>query len=445
MLAMSRLGAPYAGVATVAADFDRASLAEFAWGLFQRWQNFGGNSKEGWVLDALGLLGDDETVRRLTPLILAWPGEAGHAKAVTGVNVLAEIGTDVALMHLHGIAQRAKFRGLKTTAGEKMDEVAGALGLTGEQLADRLVPDFGLAADGSMRLDYGPRQFTVGFDEQLRPYVMDSSGKHLKALPKPGLKDDAELAPAASKAFAALKKDVRTVAADQLRRLERAMVTGRRWSGVDFRRLFVEHPLVWHIVRRLVWGVYDSSGALIGAIRVAEDRSFSTVEDDETKLADDAIVGVAHPLELDAALPDWAEVFADYEILQPFPQLSRPTFALTPEEAAAGRLLRFQGLTVPTGRVIGLERRGWKREEPQDAGHQGYIELSLATNRPVVISLDPGIAIGAIDIFPEQKLEEIFLSDGSDRWYRKDGRLPLSSLDRIAVSEVIRDLAAVTA
>jgi hypothetical protein len=100
---------------------------------------------------------------------------------------------------------------------------------------------------------------------------------------------------------------------------------------------------------------------------------------------------------------------------------------------------------VPTGRVIGLERRGWTREEPQDGGHQGYIELSLATNRAVVISLDPGIAIGAIDIFPEQKLAEIFLSDGSDPWYRKDGRLPLSSLDRIAVSEVIRDLAEVTA
>ncbi|MEV6636349.1 DUF4132 domain-containing protein [Actinoplanes sp. NPDC051470] len=444
MLAMSRLDDAYAGVEAVAADLDPASLAEFAWGVFQRWQNFGATSKENWVLDALGLVGDDETVRRLTPLILAWPGEGGHAKAVTGVSVLAAIGTDVALMHLHGIAQRAKFRGLKTAAGEKMDEVAAALGLTAEQLADRLVPDFGLAADGSMTLDYGSRRFTVGFDEQLRPYVADAAGKHLKALPKPGVKDDAELAPAAYKAFAALKKDVRTVAADQLRRLERAMVTGRRWSGGDFRRLFVEHPLVWHIVRRLVWGRYDGSGALIGAVRVAEDRSFSTVDDDQTELADDAIVGVVHPLELGDALAGWAEVFADYEILQPFPQLGRSTFALTPAEANAGRLSRFEGATVPTGKVIGLERRGWKREEPQDGGHQGYIELAMTSDRAVVVSLDPGIAIGAIDIFPEQKLDEIFLSDGSDRWYRRGGRLPLETLDRIAVSEVIRDLTEVT-
>ncbi|GAA2567510.1 hypothetical protein GCM10010435_46520 [Winogradskya consettensis] len=448
VLAMSRIDEPYAGLEIVKQACDPESFAEFGWGLFSRWQTSGAAAKENWVLDSLGLLGDDETVRRLSPLILTWPGEGGHAKAVTGLNVLAAIGSDVALMHLHGIAQRAKFKGLKTAAGQKMDEVAAALGLSAEQLADRLVPDLGLEPDGSMVLDYGARQFTVGFDEQLRPYVADSTGKRLKALPKPGARDDGELAPAAYKTFSALKKDVRTIAADQIRRLERAMVSGRRWTGAEFHQLFVEHPLVWHIVRRLVWGLYDESGTLTGAVRVAEDRTFSTVQDDETTLPDDAIVGVAHPLQLADGLPDWVEVFADYEILQPFPQLSRQTFALTPEEAATSRLTRFEGITVPTGRVIGLERRGWRRETPQDAGIQGRIELTVDAKREVVIELDPGIAIGAMDIFPEQKLDMVFLWDitNGSRWgNRGDGHLPLGSLDAVTISEVIRDLTEITA
>src|SRR5262249_49079825 len=116
VLALSRMDDPYAGLEVLKEGGVPGSLAEFAWQLFQRWRAAGADAKENWVLDALGLLGDDETVRRLTPLILAWPGEGGHARAVTGVGVLAAIGTDVALMHLHGIAQRAKFKGLKTAA-----------------------------------------------------------------------------------------------------------------------------------------------------------------------------------------------------------------------------------------------------------------------------------------------------------------------------------------
>ncbi|GAA2645640.1 DUF4132 domain-containing protein [Paractinoplanes durhamensis] len=446
VLALSKIDEPYGGVEIVKQACEPAGLAEFAWGVFQRWQSAGASAKEGWVLDALGLIGDDETVRRLTPLILAWPGEGGHTKAVTGVNVLAAIGSDVALMHLHGIAQRAKFKGLKAAANQKMDEVAAALGLSAEQLADRLVPDFGLDADGSLRLDYGPRQFVVGFDEQLRPYVTDAAGKHLKALPKPGARDDAALGDAASKQFAALKKDVRTVAADQIRRLERAMVTGRRWSGTEFRQLFVGHPLVWHIVRRLVWGVYDPAGTLVGAIRVAEDRTFTTADDEATTVPDDALVGVAHPLQLAGDLPTWSELFADYEILQPFPQLSRETFALTEQEATESHLHRFEGITLPTTKLLGLERRGWRRAEPLDGGVQGAMELELGPRVELAVELDPGIIVGMPTEFPEQKITEIILHDGSvSGWSRgSHGKIQLGKLDPVAASEIIRDLTDIT-
>src|SRR5690606_6249017 len=161
-------------------------LAEWGWSLFLAWRVAGLPAKEGWVLDAQGMIGNDETVRRLAPIIRAWPGEGGHARAVRGLDVLAAIGTDVALMHLHGIAQKAGRRRLRSRAGGKIAEVAASLALPAEQLADRLVPDLGLEADGRTGLDYGRRRFVVGFDEQLRPYVADEDGTRRKDLPKPG-------------------------------------------------------------------------------------------------------------------------------------------------------------------------------------------------------------------------------------------------------------------
>ncbi|MEN3540302.1 DUF4132 domain-containing protein [Microbispora sp. ZYX-F-249] len=423
MLAISRPGEPYAGLALVKEACDARSLADFVWSLFQRWQTAGYPSKESWVMDALGLLGDDETVRRLTPLIRAWPGEGGHARAVAGLDLLAGIGSEVALMHLHGIAEKVKFSGLKNRARQKMDEVAADLGLTPQELADRLVPDFGLSAEGSLTLDYGRRRFVVGFDEQLKPYVADAAGKRLKNLPKPGANDDPDLAPAAYQRFAGLKKDVRAVAADNIHRLEQAMMNRRRWSGADFRRLLVGHPLLWHIVRRLVWGLYDPSGRLVGALRVAEDRSFADVEDDTLTLPDDAVVGVAHPLELGEDLAAWAEVFADYEILQPFPQLGRETYG--PDETL---LAEIHSAKIPTVKIIGLERRGWRRGYPQDAGLQFWIERDVPGGQIITIGISPGIAIGHLDFADEQTLEGIAL----------DG------LDPVTVSEILRDLREIT-
>ncbi|WNV84677.1 DUF4132 domain-containing protein [Umezawaea sp. Da 62-37] len=437
MLAMSKPDDVYAGVDVVRELCDPGSLARFAWAVFEAWRADGTPPKDGWVLPAQGLLGDDGTVRALTPVIRAWPGEGGHSKAVVGLGVLAAIGSDVALLHLNTIAQKAQFSGLKSRARQMINAVAAKLGLTGEQLADRLVPDFGLDDAATLVVDYGPRKFVVGFDEQLKPYVVDGDGKRRKDLPKPGAKDDQELAPSEHKRFAALKKDVRTVAADQIRRFEAAMVARRRWSAEEFRTLFAGHPLLWHVVRRLVWITQDGVG-----FRLAEDRTLADVDDDAVVLAEDAVVGLAHPLDLGDALDAWAEVFADYEILQPFPQLGRPVHAFTDAERAAKTLTRFEGVEVPVGKLLGLTNRGWRRGEPQDAGVECWITRPVPGGT-LVVNLDPGIAVGVVTMFEEQRLTNVWLNDRGGDW-RPRGSRTFGELDPITASEVLADLSSLT-
>ncbi|MFH8934761.1 DUF4132 domain-containing protein [Streptomyces griseosporeus] len=444
VLALSKPGDVYPGLEVLTAHCTADSLAAFAWGLFEQWRLVGMPPKESWALHALGWLGDDDTVRRLTPVLRAWPGEGAHHRAVEGLAVLAEIGTEVALTHLHGISQRVPFKALKQRAREKIAEVAEGLGLTGEQLGDRLVPDLGLDADGSTVIDYGPRQFTVGFDEQLRPCVRDADGRQRKALPAPGAKDDPELAPAERKRFAALKKDVRAVGAEQVRRLEAAMVAQRSWTVREFQELFVAHPLVGHLVRRLVW--LAEGGGVVTAFRVTEDRTFAGADDGELTLPEDVRVRVAHPLHLGGDLPAWSAVFAGQGILQPFPQLGRPVHRLTGEEAAGHRLTRFEGASVPVGKLLGLTRRGWERGEPQDAGVERWFHRRVDDDRHVVIGLDEGIAVGALDVFPDQTFAQVWLDSApGDYWPSRGYPLRFGDLDPVVASEILADLTEVTA
>ncbi|GIE28122.1 hypothetical protein Ait01nite_011670 [Actinoplanes italicus] len=445
MLMISRFDEPYAGLGPVRRAVDAAGLAEFGWALFEMWQATGGIAKDGWVLDAVALTGDDETVRRITPLITSWPTEGWTAKAVTALSVLVGIGTDEAFLHLHRISQRAKSGPLRKAAAARLTDIAESLGLTADQLADRLVPDFGLDADGSLRLDFGARQFMVGFDEQLRPFVTDGGGRRVKALPKPGARDDAELGEAAYQRFSALKRGVRKVAVEQVRRLEQAMVAGRRWTPAEFRRLFVEHPLMWHIGRRLVWVRHDESGAVAGTLRIAEDRSFADADDEPVEIGADETLGVAHPLQMADDLARWAGVFGDYEILQPFPQLGRPVYAFSDPERTAGRIERFEGVTVATTKVLTLDRRGWRRQEAVKAGIQPGFDRVIDAGQVLTVHLDPGI-VGQVGFDPQQKLVAVFLHDGSaSAWSLTEAdTLPLSSLDPIIASEILRDLTDVT-
>ncbi|MCQ4164040.1 DUF4132 domain-containing protein [Tahibacter harae] len=439
----------YAGIGQVAEACTRESLADFAWDLFNAWLGAGSPSKEGWALNALGWFGNDDTARRLTPLIRAWPGEAAHARAVAGLDVLAAIGSDVALMLLNGIAQKVKFKGLQDKAREKIDAIAQARGLSAEELEDRLAPDLGLDESGILILDFGPRQFRVGFDEALKPYVSDADGARLADLPKPRKTDDAALSAAAVERFKALKKDARTIAQQQVQRLEVAMCTRRRWSEDVFRQFLAGHPLLRHLVQRLVWGVYEMDsaedshgGRLLHCFRVAEDGSFSDAEDNPLQLGLDETrrIGLPHALELPAdQAAAFGQLFADYELLQPFAQLGRDSHALTPEELGQRKLERWLDRVVPTGRVLGLVNKGWRRGQAQDGGCIWYFTKPLKGDRVIELQLDPGIIVGLVGEYAEQKLRQIQVGKPS-AWGDMQDPLPLSELDAIAASELVRDM-----
>ena len=89
LLTVSEFDDVHPGVEAVREACDPASLAAFAWKIFElsglRERGGGrGLENEGWVMAALGLLGDDATARDLTPLIRKWPGMNGNRMAVAG-------------------------------------------------------------------------------------------------------------------------------------------------------------------------------------------------------------------------------------------------------------------------------------------------------------------------------------------------------------------------
>ncbi len=437
MLSFPREATLYPGITQVIEACTPQSLADFAWDLFLSWVSASGSAKDNWAFTALGILGNDDTARKLTPLIRAWPGESQHKRATVGLDILAAIGSDIALMQLNGIAQKLKFKALQDQARTKIAQIAESRELTVAELEDRLAPDLGLDENGSLLLDFGPRQFTVSFDESLKPYVRDASGSRLKDLPKPNKSDDETLAEEAVNRYKLLKKDVRTVAAQQISRLEAAMCQRRRWTAEQFRLFLVEHPLVRHITQRLMWGIYDADNQLISCFRVAEDGSFSNGQDNPLTLAQGNI-GIPHVLEIPTMqAAEFAQLFSDYELLPPFRQLDRPWSELSDSEKSSGDLQRWAGRQAASGRVAGLMNKGWQRGDVLDGG--GYYSFYKAVDGGYVeLSVTPGFCVGlpVTEISDSQTIDHIHL-------YKQTSHksiYPFSVLDDITASELINDI-----
>ena len=238
------------------------------------------------------------------------------------------------------------------------------------------------------------------------------------------------------------------------------MCARRRWDAAVFAQFIANHPLLRHLVRRLVWGVYLMSvevrgdgedretvvagygGDLHSCFRVSEDGEYTSAQDDPFALPEGAHykIGLPHALELPAeAAAEFGQLLADYELLQPFAQLGRDTYTLSAEEAAGTKLTRWKDLKVPTGKVLGLVNIGWCRGPTQDGGWIWSVDKPANNGRALELRMEPGIIIGMVGEHPEQTLGEVTLGDAA-RWGGIENPASFAALDPIAASELIRDM-----
>jgi len=460
-LQQSQFDRPHPLVTQLKNQAKRESLDVFAWCLFEFWLSEGAPAKDKWALMAVGLLGSDTSALKLAPLIRVWPGENQHQRAVLGLQCLQAIGTDTALMQINGIAQKLKFKALKAEAQNCIERIAQSQGLSREQLEDRIVPDSDLDEKGSRVFDFGSRQFRFVLGLEMKPMLKDEAGKLKKDLPKPGAKDDADKATLAIADWKLLKKQIAEVVKIQAVRLEQVMVSGRRWSYDEFENLLVRHPLMTNLVRLLIWGGYNCEGQLIRTFRVTEDKNYANADDETIELEGIAEVGIIHPLHLlQTERSLWGELFSDYEIVPPFPQLGRTLYSLNPEETTAKEITRFKDIKIPAISLTGtLEKLGWVRSALCDHGcfYEHLKPFYSANVTAVVGEYDGGIPTGMIGDWDYPAITQCFFIPGIHtadsfghpiHWYtlwHPLERMPLSEVDPVLISEVISDLSAVAA
>lgn len=352
----------------IASKIDPYDLNDFTVEVFRRWASKGATAKTKWVMWFCGVHGGHDMIETLMKYIKDWSENSRGAIASEAVWAMAINGSPEALINVDGMARKFKHKQVRSNANDALDKVAELLGITKEELADRIVPDMGFDDKMCRVFDYGKRQFNVYLTPTLEIEIYNGD-KKVKNMPKVGVNDDKEIAEKSYNDFKVMKKQIKTVVENQKQRLEYVLMCDRKWTCENWKNLFVKNPVMHCFAIGLIWGIYDNSG-LIESFRYMDDGSFTNINEDEFELPENASIGLVHPIELsDEQKASWAEQLSDYEIIQPFNQLGRLCFKPTDEELNKDEITRFDGVEVGNYTLRGkLTKQGWDTGTPMDAG-----------------------------------------------------------------------------
>ncbi len=323
----------YAGVDTperseqadrLAQELNQDELQRFVGEVFLAWIDSGAEAKKKWVLYFCAIHGGSDMLDGLLHYIKEWAENSRGAIAADAVKAMALNGSSQALMSIDNLAHKCKFKQVKNAAVQALDSAAESLGITSDELGDRIIPHLGFGQNMERIFDYGTRQFKVYLTPTLELEVYDENDKKLKSLPAPAKKDTDEVAKKSNNEFKQMKKQLKSIVALQKTRLETALLADRRWSVNAWTNLFVKNPIMHSFAIGLIWAAYEND-TLVQTFRYMEDGTFNTVDEDEYTLPENCTVGLVHPIDLDKdMLHTWKEQLSDYEIIQPIAQLERP-------------------------------------------------------------------------------------------------------------------------
>jgi len=437
---------PYPAVETVAAACDSDSLARFSLALAERYGLTG----------QLARFGGTEAAELLEAKIKQ-SGARYLAQSAFALETLAAFPADIAFPVLYRIARGKLHQSVRDLAAVKAADVAARAGHDVEPLADAIAPTLGLDDPTALTLDFGPRAFHVKADDRLKLRIADDTGKLRARLPRPGTRDDTATADASIARYRKLTKDLTAELAFQSDRLKDAMLTSRVWAAAEFAHLSA-HPVLASLARGLLWIGETPQGPQ--GFRLAEDGSFADVDDKPLHLADGGRVRLAHPVLLGPDLPLWTEVFADYEILQPFDQLARPALTLTEEEARTGVLDRFTGATAAFGALnehLDWKRLHWGDARPQHATYEfthlfarelpraalNAESAAVVTDAHLLAEIDPSTDYREPDPEGRHRILWIWFSPTKNR-RRGVPTLRGDALDPVLVAEILAGLGRAT-
>ena len=412
-------------------DFKKTE--KFALALVKAYEESNADSKYKYYLVMAGLIGKDAILTKLNTVFKSTVTNKRYRMAGMIVGAIAMVGSDKALRIVDMIAR--KFANKRPQIGkgakEALDAAANELGITMDQLGDRIIPDFGFE-DHYYSFDAGGDDYRAFINKEFKLNYFNEDNKLRKSMPKEISKEDkAELK--------AIEKELKVIVKAQQGRLEGYLATERSWEVEEWMEYYLSNPVMLIYVQKLIWGVYDEEHNLTQVFYCDDDLELYDVDDEEVDIEEGTYIKIVHPLHMsDYLLSKWKDKVYDMEMNFEFEVINRVVTHIPEEEyeGSVSKILFDQEIPKGADYVAGfLVKRGWVKSTG-DGGYLQFNKVSEAAKVNVYANIE-GPAAYYQGGTTQAKVYELNFSEHGTRQ-----RKLLSDVPKVFYSEVVADLKA---
>ncbi|WP_440081600.1 DUF4132 domain-containing protein [Streptosporangium sp. LJ11] len=253
---------------------------------------------------------------------------------------------------------KVRKRSILAKVTRTLDAVAEQAGLSREQLLDRTVPTFGLDPDGVREEKAGEHVLRLALDEAGTPLLtfLDPAGKPAKSAPKAIRESNGGLLTE----FRNTLKEIRKTLSSERHRVERALAEDRLWRWSQVEEFFLDHPVTGVHGRRLIWQILQGPAGI--PVRTDDGWELTDPIGRRIQPRADTPMRLWHPIgETVEEIRGRRDHLLEIGLRQPFKQVFREVYLLTPAEERSGTLSnRFTGHRLRYGQAKALlSERGW--------------------------------------------------------------------------------------
>lgn len=272
---------------------------------------------------------------------------------------LANQSSKAALAQISRIKSRAKHASTRSTLEKALNLASEKTGMSAADLEELGVPTDGFQNVGECRVTFDEGTALLQITDRLGVELswLDRDGKSRKSIPT-------AISARAPTEIASLKRnerELKKLLPAHRDRLERLFLAQRAWPFAEFRKRYLDHPVIGSLARRIIWSFALGTGRASGiwhrdGLVDSDGRSIEG-------LADDTQVTIWHPQDASTGqVLAWREWLEEHEVRQPFKQAHREVYILTDaERETATYSNRFAAHVIRQHQFSALcQARGWR-------------------------------------------------------------------------------------